>query len=85
MRSRSRSRTRPCRPWAAVARLPTLLPVHFPTLDSVGYTRCEHPRKALYRSTGTVRCEDCGATHVNNLTWEGGSLDFTRAPLVAYE
>lgn len=62
--------------------MPEILPVLFNTLAGVGYTACTHPRRILSRATSAVRCDDCGSACHDGQTWEGGSLNFQRAPLV---
>lgn len=50
-----------------------ILPV-FPTLRSVGYTECAHPR----HEDGA--CCDCGAVNHDG-HWVGGTLDYRRRPM----
>lgn len=51
----------------------------FPTLASVGYTACSHPRQLVNVSgeldSTLLRCLDCGAKN-----GDGGSLDYKREP-----
>lgn len=49
--------------------------VLFPTLRSVGYEKCEHPR------ISKTRCADCGALYRHG-EWFGGNLHTEREPLL---
>ncbi len=52
----------------------------FPTLRSVGYIACEHPRVDMTPAQEYRQCADCGALQING-AWRGGHLEFKRLPL----